>query len=62
METVTIKAYTRVAVPANYSSTRQLDIYLKGGNLVDEEYEGNEDVFGYQTLGLGARIGARYNF
>ena len=59
METVTMEAYTLVAVHANYSATRQLDIYLKVDNLLDEDYE---DVFGYQTLGLGARVGARYNF
>ena len=59
METVTMEAYTLVAVHANYSATRQLDIYLKVDNLLDEDYE---DVFGYQTLGFGARIGARYSF
>ena len=59
METVSMDDYTLVNVRANYKINQKLDIFIRLDNLTDEKYE---DVFGYQTLGFGFGIGARYSF
>lgn len=58
-EYVMLKDYTLLNVHAVYEASQQLDIYLTLDNVLDENYE---DVFSYQTLGFGGRLGARYKF
>jgi len=48
-----------VNLTLNYQASKDLDLYLKVENALDEEYE---EVFGYQTLGRGTTIGMRYDF
>ena len=57
-QTVTLADYTLLNVNANFSASEKLDIYLRLDNLLDDDYE---EVFGYQTLGLGASFGLRYS-
>jgi vitamin B12 transporter len=57
-ETVTLADYTLLNVNANYSASEKLSIYLRLDNLLDDNYE---EVFGYQTLGLGASLGVRFS-
>ena len=59
METVGMDDYTLVNIRANYKMSPKLDVFIRVDNLTDENYE---DVFGYQTLGFGFGIGARYSF
>ena len=43
----------------NYQANDNLDIYVKLENALDDDYE---EVFGYQTLGIGGNVGLRYSF
>lgn len=58
-EILTLDDYTLVNLNLNYSATDQLALYVKVENALDEDYE---EVFGYQTLGVGGYVGIRYQF
>ncbi|MGY8772151.1 MAG: TonB-dependent receptor domain-containing protein, partial [Gammaproteobacteria bacterium] len=56
---IRLEDYTVVNLSLNYGATPKLGIYLRLDNLFDKSYE---EVFGYQTLGFSANVGARYRF
>lgn len=58
-QVVVMDSHTLVNLTLNYQASKDLDLYLKVENALDEEYE---EVFGYQTLGRGTTIGMRYDF
>ncbi|MCK9505297.1 MAG: TonB-dependent receptor [Porticoccaceae bacterium] len=58
-EIVELDEYTLVNLNATLNATANLDCYVRLENLLDEDYE---EVFGFQTPGLGAHLGVRYNF
>ncbi|MDA8682235.1 TonB-dependent receptor [Porticoccaceae bacterium] len=58
-QVVVMDSHTLVNLTLNYQASKDLDLYLKVENTLDEEYE---EVFGYQTLGRGTTIGMRYDF
>lgn len=51
--------YTLLNFTANYQMNKQLSLYTRLDNLLDEDYE---EVYGFQSLGFGAVAGVRYNF
>ncbi|WP_203293947.1 TonB-dependent receptor plug domain-containing protein [Maricaulis parjimensis] len=53
---VTLDAYTLVSGQLRYAVDPRLDIYVRGENLLDEEYQ---DVVGYHTPGRGLYLGLR---
>ena len=54
--TVTLDAYTLVGGQVRWQATDRLELYVRGENLLDEEYQ---DVFGYHTPGRGLYLGLR---
>lgn len=58
-EILTLDEYTLVNLNLNYRATDQLAFYVKVENALDEDYE---EVYGYQTLGVGGYLGMRYQF
>jgi len=56
---VDLDDYTLVNLNAALNATENLDCYVRLENLLDEDYE---EVYGFQTPGLGAHLGVRYNF
>lgn len=58
-QVVVMDSHTLVNLTLNYQASKDLDLYLKVENALDEEYE---EVFGYQTLGRGTTVGMRYDF
>jgi vitamin B12 transporter len=58
-ETVDLGAYWLVDIAASLKLTSQLTAYARVENLLDEDYE---DVFGFNTPGLGAYAGIRASF
>ena len=55
-ERVKLASYTLVTVAASYQATPRLEFFGRIENLLDEDYE---DVFGFNTPGIGAFIGLR---
>ncbi|GLK52644.1 TonB-dependent receptor plug domain-containing protein [Maricaulis virginensis] len=55
-QTVTLDAYTLVGGQVRWKATEALELYVRGENLLDEEYQ---DVFGYHTPGRGLYFGLR---
>ena len=58
-QVVVMDSHTLVNFTLNYQASKDLDLYLKIDNALDEDYE---EVFGYQTLGRGTTVGMRYDF
>ncbi|MEN7341412.1 MAG: TonB-dependent receptor [Pseudomonadota bacterium] len=56
---VTIGNFWLLELSSRFAVNDNLTVYVRGTNLLDEDYE---EVFGYQTLGRAAFIGARFNF
>ena len=56
---VDLDAYALVNLSAAYRFNDSIEIYGRIENLLDEEYE---DVFGYNTLGVGGVLGVRVSF
>lgn len=54
---VALDDYTLVNLNATWGATPDLEFYLRLDNLFDEDYE---EVFGFQTPGLGGYLGVRY--
>jgi len=55
-EQVELTSYTLVTVAASYQMTPRLEFFGRIENLLDEDYE---DVYGFNTPGIGAFIGIR---
>ena len=53
---VTLEAYTLMAGQVRWNATDKLQLYVRGDNLLDEDYQ---DVFGYHTQGRGLYLGLR---
>jgi vitamin B12 transporter len=58
-QTVTLDSYYLASVAVSYRLTEQASIYGRVENLLDGDYE---DVYGYNTPGIGAYAGIRLNF
>jgi len=56
--TVTLDAYTLVSGRLAWSVTPGIEAYIRGDNLLDEEYQ---DVYGYHTQGRGIYLGLRFD-
>jgi vitamin B12 transporter len=56
VERVTLSDYTLVNLAASYAVTRQVTVYARIENALDEDYE---DVYGFATPGAGAFAGVR---
>ena len=59
VQTIDLDAYYLASVATSYRLTRQASIHARVENLLDEEYE---DVYGYNTPGIGAYAGIRLSF
>lgn len=53
---VTLDAYTLVGTQLRWQARQGVELYLRGENLLDEDYQ---DVFGYHTPGRGLYLGLR---
>ena len=53
---VTLDAYTLVGGQLRWQARQGVELYLRGENLLDEDYQ---DVFGYHTPGRGFHLGLR---
>ena len=53
---VTLDAYTLVGGQLRWRAREGVELYLRGENLLDEDYQ---DVFGYHTPGRGLYLGLR---
>tara|TARA_R110002074_G_scaffold12889_18_gene46876 strand:- start:1825 stop:3720 length:1896 start_codon:yes stop_codon:yes gene_type:complete len=53
---VTLDAYTLVGGQLRWQARQGVELYLRGENLLDEDYQ---DVFGYHTPGRGLYLGLR---
>jgi vitamin B12 transporter len=53
---VTLGAYTLVGGQARWQLNDGVDVYIRGENLLDEDYQ---DVFGFHTQGRGLYLGVR---
>ena len=58
-QTVDLDSYYLASVAASYRLTEQASVYARVENLLDEDYE---DVYGYNTPGIGAYAGIRLSF
>lgn len=58
-QTVDLDAYYLASVAASYRLTEQASVYARVENLLDEDYE---NVYGYNTPGIGAYAGVRLTF
>jgi len=58
-QTVTLDSYYLVSVAASYQLTAQTSVYGRVENLLNENYE---NVYGYNTPGIGAYAGIRFSF
>ena len=58
-ETVTLQSYWLLDLTAQYQLTPSINVFARGTNLLDEDYE---QVYGYQTAGRAGYVGVRVNF
>ena len=58
-QTIDLDSYYLVSLAASYRLTEQTQVYARVENLLDESYE---DVYGYNTPGVGAYAGIRLGF
>ncbi|MBL8201227.1 MAG: TonB-dependent receptor [Chromatiales bacterium] len=58
-QTVNLDSYYLASIAASYRLTEQASIYARVENLLDEDYE---NVYGYNTPGIGAYAGLRLTF
>lgn len=52
----TVDAWTRLDASARYDLTDRIELYARGENLTDEDYQ---QVFGYGTPGISGYVGVR---
>lgn len=58
-QTVRLDSFWLVDLTANFQLASDLTLFVRGTNLLDEDYE---QVFGYQTLGRSGYVGLRASF
>jgi vitamin B12 transporter len=58
-ETVTLDSFWLVDLTLQYQISESTSMYVRGSNLLDEDYE---QVYGYQTPGIAGYLGLRMNF
>ncbi len=58
-EIVKLENYWLVDLAVQYRATESVTVFVKGTNLLDEQYE---QVFGYRTLGRAGYVGMRVGF
>lgn len=58
-QTVELDSYYLATIAASYRLTAQASVYARVENLLDEDYE---NVYGYNTPGIGAYAGIRLGF
>jgi len=58
-QTIDLDSYYLASLAASYRLTDQAQIYARMENLLDEDYE---DIYGYNTPGVGAYAGLRLRF
>jgi len=58
-ETVRLASYTLLSLSASYQLDQLITLYARVENLLDEDYQ---DVFGFNTPGIGAFAGVRVNW
>lgn len=58
-QTINLDSYYLASVAASYRLTEQASVYARVENLLDEDYE---NVYGYNTPGVGAYAGIRLGF
>jgi vitamin B12 transporter len=58
-QTINLDSYYLASVAASYRLTNQASVYARVENLLDEDYE---NVYGYNTPGIGAYAGIRLSF
>lgn len=58
-QTVNLDSYYLASVAASYQLTEQASVYARVENLLDEDYE---NIYGYNTPGVGAYAGIRVGF
>jgi vitamin B12 transporter len=58
-ETVTLDSFWLVDLTLQYQISKSTSVYVRGSNLLDEDYE---QVYGYQTPGIAGYLGLRMNF
>ena len=56
---VTLEPYWLVNVAAAYKVSQQMEIFGRIENLLDEDYQ---EVYGFETAGIGAYAGVRFTF
>lgn len=56
---VTLDSHWLLGLTLQYRLTSSLDVFVRGSNLLDEDYE---EVFGYRTQGRTALVGIRTRF
>jgi len=54
---VTLDPYTLLGISGSYRVTPQMTLFGRVENLIDDDYQ---DVFGFETEGLGAWLGLRF--
>lgn len=58
-QTIDLESYYLASVAASYRLPGQASVYARVENLLDEDYE---NVYGYNTPGIGAYVGLRLGF
>lgn len=58
-EIVTLQSYWLLDLTAQYQLTSTVNVFARGTNLLDEDYE---QVYGYETPGRAGYVGVRVNF
>lgn len=58
-EIVTLRNYWLLDVASQYQATPTVAVFVRGTNLLDEDYE---QVYGYRTLGRAGYLGVRVSF
>jgi len=58
-QTINLDSYYLASVAASYQLTDQASVYTRVENLLDEDYE---NIYGYNTPGVGAFAGIRVGF
>lgn len=56
---VVLDDYTLLNLNATFQASRQLDVYARLENVLDEDYE---EIYGYRAPGFGGYLGVRYRF
>jgi vitamin B12 transporter len=56
---VAMDSYTLLSLTATWTVATGAELYVRGENLLDEDYE---EIYGFRTPGAGGYLGLRYHF